>query len=61
MQLIHDLHVGLIYVGQIEEYLHPEGVQKIQRMAADGELSLLYQNDRVSIYGVPGELAQVAP
>ncbi|MEZ4658210.1 MAG: hypothetical protein R2911_11615 [Caldilineaceae bacterium] len=61
LELIRELHVGLIYVGQIEEYLHPEGVKKIKSMAADGELSLLYENDRVTIYGVPGELAQVAP
>ncbi|MDQ3249024.1 MAG: DUF2298 domain-containing protein, partial [Chloroflexota bacterium] len=57
-QLIDELQVALIYVGQLERDRHPEGVQKIERMAAGGALTPVFQNARTIIYAVPGRLVQ---
>jgi YYY domain-containing protein len=51
-QLIDELNVDLIYVGQLEEYLHPQGVEKVTRMAEMGLLIPIYENDRATIYAV---------
>ncbi len=53
-QIIDELQVDLIYVGQLERYLHPDGVAKFEQMAADGMLRVVYQNERVTIYATPG-------
>lgn len=53
-QLVDELHIDLIYVGQLERYLHPEGVDKIERMVAEKLVVLIYRNDRVEIYQVIG-------
>ena len=57
MEIIDELQVGLVYVGQLERQLHPEGVAKLERMAAAGQLSPIYTNERVVIYAVAGRLA----
>ncbi|MCS6827327.1 MAG: DUF2298 domain-containing protein [Caldilinea sp.] len=57
LQLLEELHVDLIYIGQLERYLHPDGVRKFENMAAQGLLTPLFQNERVTIYAVPGRLA----
>ena len=49
-QIIDELRIDLIYVGQLEQYLHPGGAAKLAQMAANGQLSILYQNERVTIY-----------
>ncbi len=59
-QIIEELDVDMVYVGQLERFLHPEGVRKIEEMAAQGNLAPIYQNDRVTIYTVPGRLQQMA-
>jgi uncharacterized membrane protein len=55
-QIIDELAIDLVYVGQLERYLHPDGVRKFEEMAAQGALTPVYQNDRVIIYAVPGGL-----
>jgi uncharacterized membrane protein len=52
-QIIDELAIDLIYVGQLERYLHPEGVAKFEQMARDGQLSIIFQNERVTIYATP--------
>ena len=59
-QIMDELHVGLIYVGQLEQQQNPDGVQKINQMAAAGLLTKLYSNDHTVIYAVPGRLVQTA-
>ncbi|HXF61021.1 MAG TPA: DUF2298 domain-containing protein, partial [Caldilineaceae bacterium] len=58
--ILDDLHVSLIYVGQLERYLHPEGVAKLEAMAANGRLLPVFHNERVTIYAVPGRLVATA-
>jgi uncharacterized membrane protein len=55
--LIAQLQISLIYAGQLERYIHPEGVQKLAKMASEGRLDVLYENDGVVIYAVPNTLA----
>ncbi|RIK39007.1 MAG: hypothetical protein DCC57_20470 [Chloroflexi bacterium] len=56
--IIDELGIGLVYVGQLERYLHPDGVHKLAEMAARGMLSPIYQHEGVVIYAVPGRLVQ---
>ncbi len=57
-QLLDELAVDLVYVGPLEHYSHPEGVQKLAYLEAAGLLTSIYRNDRAIIYAVPGRLAQ---
>jgi uncharacterized membrane protein len=57
-QIMAELDVDLVYVGPLEHYSHPEGVQKLAHMAANGQLIPLFNNEGAIIYGVPGQLAQ---
>jgi len=57
-QIIDELNVALIYAGQLEQQQHPDGVEKLRQMAANGLLTVLYENERTIIYAVPGRLAQ---
>ncbi|MBW7882215.1 MAG: hypothetical protein H3C34_06205, partial [Caldilineaceae bacterium] len=59
-QIMRELDIDLVYIGQLERYLHPEGVQKFERMAAQGQLTTLFNNARVTIYAVPGRLEEQA-
>jgi YYY domain-containing protein len=59
-QILDEVQVDLVYVGQLERYLHPAGVQKFEAMAAEGLLTPIYENDRVVIYARPGRLQQGA-
>ena len=52
-QLMEDLAIDLIYLGQMERLLHPDGVRKFETMAARGRLTHLYENGRVTILGLP--------
>lgn len=56
-ELIDQLQISLIYAGQLERFHHPEGVQKLAKMATEGRLEVIYENDGVVIYAVPGTLA----
>jgi uncharacterized membrane protein len=55
-ELIKQLDIGLIYAGQLERNESPDGVQKLEKMASEGKLDVLYKNDGVVIYAVPGHL-----
>lgn len=57
-QILDELEVDLVYVGPLEHYLHPDGVQMLTQLEAAGLLTLLYANERSIIYAVPGRLAQ---
>ena len=57
-QLMDELEIALIYVGQLESHEHPQAEAKWDGMVASGELSLLYSNERVKIYAVRGRLVQ---
>jgi len=56
LALIEELDVTLIYSGQLERYLHPGGVQKLEDMAALELLEPIYINERTTIFAVPGRL-----
>jgi YYY domain-containing protein len=50
-QLIAELGIDYIYVGQLERIVYPaEGLAKFQQMAQDGLLEVVYSNDQVTIY-----------
>jgi uncharacterized membrane protein len=57
-QILEELDVALIYVGQLERYLHPQAVQKLVQMADAGLLTVLYENEQTTIYAVPGQLVE---
>ena len=59
-QLLRELEISLIYVGQLEQHEHPQATAKFTEMATAGELSILYSNDRVKIYAVDGRLLPLA-
>ena len=59
-QLMNDLNISLIYVGQLEQHEHPQALAKFEAMAATGELQILFQNERVTIFAVSGRLIQLA-
>jgi YYY domain-containing protein len=53
MEILRRYNVRYIYVGEVERIYYPaEGLDKFERMRADGQLSLVYQNDQVRIYQV---------
>ena len=54
------LGVNLIYVGQLEQQLHPDAVTKLAQMATDGLLTPIFTNDKVTIYAVAGTLEEDA-
>ena len=55
LQLIRELHVSYIYVGQLEHAVYdPIGLAKFDRMGEEGYLDLVYENERVKIYRVRG-------
>lgn len=60
LELIDELDISLIYVGQLEARLHPAGVAKLEAMAAAGQITPIYQAGTVTIYAVPGRLTQDA-
>ncbi|MCC7353980.1 MAG: glycosyltransferase family 39 protein [Anaerolineae bacterium] len=52
-QLINELRVGYIYVGQLERLVFvPETLSKFDRMVQAGQLRVAYRNDGVTIYAV---------
>ncbi len=57
-QLIDELHVDLVYVGPLEQYLHPAAVERLQQLTANGQLTILFSTEKSAIYAVPGRLTQ---
>lgn len=49
-QLLNELQVDYVYVGELERYYHPEGAAKMERMAAEGLLQPVFRNAQVTIY-----------
>jgi len=55
LQLIRDLRISYIYVGQLERAVYdPAGLAKFDRMREEGYLDLVYENEKVRIYKVKG-------
>jgi YYY domain-containing protein len=55
MQLIRELHIGYIYLGQLEYVTYePAGLAKFEQMEKANALEVVYQNPRVKIYKVRG-------
>jgi YYY domain-containing protein len=55
LQLIRELHVSYIYVGQLEQTVYdPNGLAKFDEMVQRGELEVVYENERTRIYRVRG-------
>lgn len=53
LQLIRELHVSYIYIGQLEHAVYdPVGLAKFDEMVRRGELEVVYENERVKIYRV---------
>ena len=55
-QLIDELAIGLIYVGQLERHQHPTAPDRLEQLEATGLLETIYQNQEVTIYAVPSRL-----
>lgn len=55
-EIVDELRIDLIYVGQLERNLHPAAVERLAAMAASGELEVLFQNAHTVVYAVPGRL-----
>jgi uncharacterized membrane protein len=53
LELIEQLDISYLYVGPLERVTYPaEGLDKLEKMAAQGFLSVPYRNERVTIYKV---------
>jgi YYY domain-containing protein len=53
-QIITDLHIRYIYVGQLERYVYnAAGLQKFDQMVQQGLLTVAYENEKVRIYQAP--------
>lgn len=55
--LLETLQVDLVYVGQLERALHPEGARTFAILAEQGRLKRLYDNERVTIYAASKRMA----
>ena len=55
-QLIDELDIGLIYVGQLERHQHPNAPDRLERLRATGLLETVYRNQEVTIYAVPSQM-----
>jgi uncharacterized membrane protein len=52
-QILDELRIDLIYVGPLEQMLHPAGAAKFAQMAAEGLLRVVFGNEGVTIYATP--------
>jgi uncharacterized membrane protein len=56
MGILRKYEVRYIYVGEVERIYYPgAGLEKFERMRADGQLDLVYQNEQVTIYEVKSQ------
>ena len=55
-QLIDELDIGLIYVGQLERHQHPNAPDRLELLRATGLLETVYRNQEVTIYAVPSQM-----
>ncbi|MBC7249384.1 MAG: glycosyltransferase family 39 protein [Anaerolineae bacterium] len=50
-QLIRDLHIRYVYIGQLERTVYdPAGLQKFDQLVQTGEMRVVYRNERTTIY-----------
>ncbi|HDH09858.1 MAG TPA: hypothetical protein ENF84_02840, partial [Chloroflexi bacterium] len=55
LQLIRELRISYIYIGQLERAVYdPAGLAKFDEMVRRGELEVVYENKRTKIYRVKG-------
>lgn len=59
-QILDEFDVDLVYVGQLERYLHPDAVARLARMAATGALETIFENERTTVYAVQDRLVRDA-
>jgi len=57
-EILDDLDVALVYAGQLENYLHPDAMGRLQNLAEMGYLTPVYMNERTIIYLVAGRMKQ---
>ncbi len=51
--LIEEMGIDYVYVGELERIVYPpEGLEKLDRLVAEGVLAMAYRNDGVTIYRV---------
>lgn len=58
IEIMDELDVALVYAGQLENYLHPEALARLQILVDQGYLSPVYMNERTTIYVVNGRMQQ---
>jgi uncharacterized membrane protein len=52
-QIINDLHIDYVYVGQLERTLFtPEQLAKFDALVQSGEAEIAYQNPGVTLYRI---------
>ncbi len=54
-EIIRELDIDLIYVGQLERHQHPTAPERLEQLKANGLLETVYQNQKVTIYAVPSQ------
>jgi uncharacterized membrane protein len=55
-EIMRELDISLIYVGELEKRQHPDGVARLGLMYSQGFLEVIYENDGARIYAVPGRM-----
>jgi len=54
-EIIRELDIHLIYVGQLEHQQHPAAPARLEQLKAGGLLETVFQNQKVTIYSVPSQ------
>lgn len=57
-EIMDQLDVGVVYVGQLERYLHPFAMSSIDQLAQEGYLLPVFSNERTTVYVVPSRMMQ---
>jgi uncharacterized membrane protein len=51
-QILSEIPVDIVYVGQLERLLHADAVFRLEGLEAAGTLTPLFENERTTIYRV---------
>ena len=54
-EIIRELDIDLIYVGQLERHQHPAAPARLEQLNANGFLQTVFRNQKVTIYAVPSQ------
>ena len=54
-EIIRELDIDLIYVGQLERHQHPAAPARLEQLNASGLLQTVFKNQKVTIYAVPSQ------